>query len=94
MAALTADDQATEETPAIVAPEGCDLIEAPLGGVVWKMNVKPGDRVARGDVIAVIEAMKTECDVDCPAAGVVQAVYVQEKQPISPGAPLLAIAAD
>src|SRR5947209_14089351 len=37
-----------------------------LGGSVWKMLVKPGDRVERGEVIAVIEAMKTECDVPSP----------------------------
>jgi urea carboxylase len=94
VAALSADDQAVAETTAIVAPDGADLVEAPLGGVVWKMNVKVGDRVERGAVIAVIEAMKTECDVDSPAGGTVRAVYVQEKQPISPGAPLLAIEPD
>ncbi|MDB5458461.1 MAG: urea carboxylase, partial [Caulobacteraceae bacterium] len=93
VAALSADDQPATEAAAIVAPEGADLVEAPLGGVVWKMNVQPGDRVEKGAVIAVIEAMKTECDVDSPVAGIVRAVYVQEKQAISPGAPLLAIEA-
>jgi urea carboxylase len=35
--------------------------------------------------------MKTECDVSSPAAGVVRQVYAQEKQAISPGAPMIAL---
>jgi urea carboxylase len=62
-----------------------------LGGSVWKVLVKPGDRVERGDVIAVIEAMKTECDVPSPEAGVVRAVYAAERQPIAAGAPMIAL---
>ena len=94
VAALSADDQTTDDSASVAAPDGCELVEAPLGGVMWKINVKPGDRVEKGAVIAVIEAMKTECDVDSPVAGVVRQVYVAEKQPVSPGAPLLAIAAE
>ena len=52
---------------------------------------EPGDRVARGAVIAVIEAMKTECDVPAPQAGIVRAVYVQARQAIAPGAPMIAL---
>ena len=82
---------APAETPAIVAPDGCDLVEAPLGGSVWKVLVKPGDRVAAGDVIAVIEAMKTECDVPSPSAGVVRMVYAREKDAVTAGAPVIAL---
>jgi urea carboxylase len=91
VAALSAEDERTEDSAAIIAPEGADLVEAPLGGVIWTVNVAVGDRVEKGAVIAVIEAMKTECAVDSPVAGVVRAIYVQEKQPVSPGAALLAI---
>src|SRR6201994_4858962 len=58
--ALSTD--AADEGPAaaIEIPEGADLVEAPLGGSVWKMRVALGDRVEKGDIIAVIEAMKTE----------------------------------
>lgn len=76
---------------AVVAPEGSELVEAPLGGSVWKMMVKPGDRVERGEVIAVIEAMKTECDVPSPEAGIVRAIYAAERQPIAAGAPMIAL---
>jgi urea carboxylase len=91
--ALSADDQGPVATDAVVAPEGSELVEAPLGGSLWKMLVKPGDRVEKGAVIAVIEAMKAECDVNSPAGGVVTGVYARENQPIAPGAALIALAA-
>ncbi|HEX3836767.1 MAG TPA: urea carboxylase [Steroidobacteraceae bacterium] len=74
-----------------VIPAGSEVLEAPLGGNVWKVNVRPGDRVARGTVIAVIEAMKMECDVPAPQAGIVRAVYVQPRQAINPGAAIIAL---
>ena len=89
--ALSTDADAGASAEAVVAPEGAELVEAPLGGSVWKMLVKPGDRVERGEVIAVIEAMKTECDVPSPEAGVVRAVYAAERQPIAAGAPMIAL---
>jgi urea carboxylase len=79
---------------AAAAPAGSEILEAPLGGNVWKVNVRPGDRVARGAVIAVIEAMKMECDVPAPRAGIVRAVYVQPRQAINPGAAIIALQAD
>ena len=72
---------------------GLGAVEAPLGGSLWKMLVKPGDRIEKGAVIAVIEAMKAECDVSSPAAGVVTGVYARENQAIAPGAALIALAA-
>jgi urea carboxylase len=89
--ALSAEDAGAADEAVVVAPDGCDLVEAPLGGSVWKMLVKVGDRVEKGAVIAVIEAMKTECDVPSPSAGLVRAVYAEEKQAIAPGAPMIAL---
>lgn len=75
----------------VVIPEGSEVIEAPLGGSVWKMLVQSGDHVEKGAVIAVIEAMKTECDVHSPSAGVVRQVYAQERQSVAAGAPMIAL---
>ncbi len=73
------------------APLGSELIEAPLGGHIWRIQVRPGDRIEKGSVIAAIEAMKTECNVPSPAAGIVRAVYIQERQAIAPGMALIAL---
>jgi urea carboxylase len=89
--ALSTIDDGPDETAPVVAPEGSTLVEAPLGGSLWKILVKPGDHVEKGAVIAVIEAMKTECDVASTQSGVVTQVYVRESQAISPGAALIAV---
>jgi urea carboxylase len=91
VSALTEAETADAAPAQIEIPAGSEVVEAPLGGSVWKMLVQPGDRVERGAVIAVIEAMKTECDVASPSAGVVTCVYAVEKQAVAAGAPLLAL---
>ena len=90
VASLTAeaDDKPAD---AITLPDGAELVEAPFGGSVWKLMKAPGDSVAAGETIAVMEAMKTEFPVASPAAGMVAALYVAEKQSITPGAPMLAL---
>ena len=79
---------------AAAVPAGSEVLEAPLGGNVWKVNVRPGDRIARGAVVAVIEAMKMECEIPAPQAGIVRAVYIQPRQAINPGAALIALEAE
>jgi urea carboxylase len=90
--ALSDTSASTAEVETVVAPPGSELIEAPLGGSLWKVLVQPGDRVEKGAVIAVIEAMKAECNVNSPSAGVVTNVYVQENQAVASGAALIALA--
>jgi urea carboxylase len=79
------------ETSAIELPDGTDLVEAPFGGSVWKLFVAAGDEVEAGDTIAVLEAMKMECAVESPGSGTIEALYMQERQSLQPGAPMLAL---
>jgi urea carboxylase len=88
---LLAADSGGGEAAAIEVPDGADVIEAPFGGSVWKLLVAPGDVVAEGDVIAVIEAMKMECPFEAPVSGTVEALYITEHQALHPGAPMLAL---
>jgi urea carboxylase len=89
VSALTESEAPAEN--AVDVPEGADLVEAPFGGSVWKLLVQPGDTVAAGETIAVIEAMKMECPVESPGAGTVAALYIKERQPLQPGTPMLAL---
>jgi len=94
---LSPEAPSTEDTIAPQAPSvplGSELIEAPLGGNVWRVQVRPGDRIEKGSVIAAIEAMKTECTVPSPVAGIVRAVYIRERQAIAPGMALIALEPD
>ena len=65
-------------------PEEADLagsgkIAAPLDGTVIAVNVKPGDRVAKGDIVVVLDAMKMEHQLRSDVNGVVAAVSVSER---------------
>jgi urea carboxylase len=88
---LTEGADAGAAAAAVDVPEGADLIEAPFGGSVWKLLVAPGDTVKTGDIIAVIEAMKMECPLESPGSGTIAALYMQEKQSLQPGSPMLAL---
>jgi urea carboxylase len=92
--ALVIEGDASAPAEDINVPEGSDLIEAPLGGNVWKLLVQPGQRIKAGEVIAVIEAMKAECDVNSAVGGIVTAVYAREQQAIAAGGPIIAVHPD
>jgi urea carboxylase len=49
-------------------------VSSPVTGSVWEVVVKPGDRVAAGDRVVVMETMKMETPVVAPSAGTVVAV--------------------
>jgi biotin carboxyl carrier protein len=53
-------------------------IEFETGGSVWKLLVKPGDRVSQGDTLLILEVMKMEVAYPAPVAGEVTSVYVAE----------------
>ena len=49
-------------------------------GNVWKVLVKPGDKVAPGQVLFVLEVMKTEVPHEATESGIVKAVNIREGQ--------------
>ncbi len=49
-------------------------------GNVWKVLVKVGDKVSIGDVLFILEVMKTEVAHEAPCAGMVTAVNIHEGQ--------------
>jgi urea carboxylase len=66
------------------------------GGIaanVWKLNVAHGDRVAAGDVVAVLEAMKMEVEVRATCSGVVSAVLCKPGELVDPDQPLFTVEA-
>jgi acetyl-CoA carboxylase biotin carboxyl carrier protein len=67
-------------------------VHAHITGTVWKIQVKPGDQLAEGDVCVIIESMKMEMPVEAPRAGVVEKVHVAEGQAVSEGDTLVTLA--
>jgi oxaloacetate decarboxylase alpha subunit len=55
-----------------------DAVPAPLAGNIFKVEVKPGQRVQQGDVVIIMEAMKMETEVRAPHGGTVTSLVVKE----------------
>ena len=64
---------------------------AHITGTVWKIEKRPGDRVATGDTVVILESMKMEMPVEAPASGIVQTVKVREGEAVEEGAVLATI---
>jgi propionyl-CoA carboxylase alpha chain/3-methylcrotonyl-CoA carboxylase alpha subunit len=77
-------EEADEEGPSgHRAPSGA--LEAPMPGKIIAVRVGVGDRVARGDEVLVVEAMKMENAVRAPRDGVVKAIRVNVGDTVAAG---------
>ncbi len=91
----------TDELQAAPASNGPDLtnaVRAPMVGTAYLAPepdaanfVMPGDEVAEGDTILIIEAMKTMNQIPSPRAGRVRTVLVENGEPVEFGEPLVII---
>jgi len=56
--------------------------------------VKVGDRVRKGQVLCIVEAMKLMNEIEADADGVVAEIYPKNAQPVEYGEPLFGLRAD
>jgi len=77
--------------PAAAKTAGPGLVTAPMAGKVLKVAVKVGDKVAAGDTIVVLEAMKMETNVVAATSGTVREVMASEGGSVEAGAPVARI---
>ncbi len=82
------EQPAAQSEAAAPAPSG-ESIDAPLAGNIFKVNVRPGDQVAEGDVVIILEAMKMETEVRASSAGTVSKVNVSEGDSVAVGDALI-----
>jgi len=85
-----------------VAPAGMTIEEAvpkapkdgltvPMQGVIIRYKVKKGDKVAEGDAVVVLEAMKMEQNILANKNGTVKEIYINEGTTVNPGDVLMTI---
>ena len=60
-------------------------VKSPLSGKILSINVKVGDRVKKGQVLLVIDAMKMENEILAPADGAVKNINVSVGLTVNPG---------
>ncbi|MPM16380.1 4-hydroxy-2-oxovalerate aldolase [bioreactor metagenome] len=72
-------------------PEDKSQVGASIPGMVSKVMVKPGDKVERNQVLAVVEAMKMETSVVARMDGAVEKVLIREGSKVKAGELLITI---
>ncbi|MBI1796815.1 MAG: biotin/lipoyl-binding protein [Candidatus Eisenbacteria bacterium] len=71
---------------------GGETISAPMPGLIVAIRVRPGDRVAAGASVAVIEAMKMQNELIARKGGVVSDVLAAERATVAAGQPIVRLA--
>jgi len=98
-AAPVAADAALAPSPANADAPAAGSVSSPMVGTAYLSPepnaaafVKVGDRVAKGQTILIIEAMKVMNPIPAPHAGTVTQILVQDGQPVEFGEPLMVVA--
>ncbi|HIJ63227.1 MAG TPA: acetyl-CoA carboxylase biotin carboxyl carrier protein subunit, partial [Rhodospirillaceae bacterium] len=60
-------------------------------GVVESIEVKVGDAIQEGDVVAIIEAMKMHTEVVSKVTGTVQTIAINAKERVETGQVVLTV---
>ncbi|MDB6060389.1 MAG: dihydrolipoamide acetyltransferase [Verrucomicrobiaceae bacterium] len=79
-AATAASSIETINVPDIGSSEKVDVIE---------VNVKPGQQIAEGDTMIVLESDKASMEIPAPKAGIVRALKLKEGDRVAIGSPIL-----
>jgi acetyl-CoA/propionyl-CoA carboxylase biotin carboxyl carrier protein len=76
------------------AAAGGNTIPSPMHGLIVELRVGAGDRVAEGNVVAVIEAMKMMNEIRAHRGGTVDAVLAGVGASVERGSPLISFQDD
>ena len=66
-------------------------ISAHITGTVWKVEKQPGDAVATGEAVVILESMKMEMPVESPVSGTVVEIRCAEGDAVEEGAVLAVV---
>ena len=92
-AAASAAPSSPSAAPSAAAAKG-NTMSAPLPGTITKVIAQAGQKVKKGDVLIVMEAMKMANDIVAEADGTVKAVCVSVGQSVNQGDALIEFQAD
>jgi acetyl-CoA carboxylase biotin carboxyl carrier protein len=84
--------------PAAADEVGVTTVNSPMPGTFYRASspeagpyVELGDRVRKGQVLCIIEAMKMMNELECEVDGVISAILVDNAQPVQFGQPIFKI---
>ncbi|SEQ16618.1 sodium-extruding oxaloacetate decarboxylase subunit alpha [Basfia succiniciproducens] len=83
---------APQEAPVAAPASGGTPVTAPMAGNIWKVVATEGQKVAEGDVLLILEAMKMETEIKAAQAGTVQGIAVKAGDAVAVGDTLMTLA--
>ena len=66
-------------------------VTSSMQGMILKLKVAKNDKVNKGDIVAVLEAMKMENDIHAPDSGTVEDIFIEEGDTVGTGETLMII---
>ncbi len=70
---------------------GGGIIEAPIAGNVFDLKVSVGDKVEKGQVVMILEAMKMENEITADGPGTVKEIKANKGATVNAGDPLIVL---
>ena len=70
---------------------GANKVSAPMPGTILDVKVSLGQKVSKGDVVCVLEAMKMENDIPAPCDGIIASINVQKGSTVAANDILISI---
>ncbi len=84
--------------PVEVPDPDLHILSSPIVGTFYRAPspdassfAEVGDRVKKGQVLCIVEAMKLMNEIESDADGIIQSIHVENAQPVEYGEPLFAI---
>jgi oxaloacetate decarboxylase alpha subunit len=92
VSAIAGASSAVSAASSTAVGAGGKPVVAPLAGTVVKVLVQPGQQVAEGDSLVILEAMKMETSVSAPASGQIVEVVAKGGDSVTVGDVLVTLA--
>jgi len=73
------------------ASSGEAQIKAPMPGLILRISATPGQHVAKGDPLVIIEAMKMENELKAPRDGTIKSIHCREHEAVEQGKVLVVL---
>jgi acetyl-CoA carboxylase biotin carboxyl carrier protein len=98
LAPVAASTPAAAAVPAPIAEENLHIVKSPIVGTFYGSPspgaasfVAPGERIEKGQVICIVEAMKLMNEIESDAAGEIVKILATNGQPVEYGQPLFSV---
>ena len=93
---LASQEKAVPMAPTLTSgfEAGTGELRAPIPGVIHDIKVKEGDKVAKGQTLLLLEAMKMETEIASPVDGVIKEIKIKERELVKEGDLMILIQGD